>query len=140
LGCAETEYRRSIPSEEKIYSLIIEHDKLKDESYRIIKEWIALNYKSASSVIQLDDKENGIIVLKPVILYLVLNTRTIYQPYNLTIKTKDNKTKLNLELLPDNYAETYPPLVKMVEIQNKVNNIFATIKDALIQKTNYQEF
>ena len=38
---------------------------LKNQIYNGIKEWIGMNYVSAKSVIEVDDKDAGLIILSP---------------------------------------------------------------------------
>ena len=50
---------------EVVYTEVIKVDSLNaKELYNRAKKWIVLNYKSANDVIQLDDKEDGILIGK----------------------------------------------------------------------------
>jgi hypothetical protein len=53
---------------EIVFTEVIQMDSLsKDQVYAIVKEWIAVTYKDASEVIQMDDKESGKLICKAVI-------------------------------------------------------------------------
>ena len=58
------------------------NNKNKSEIYTIIKSWITENYKSPKDVINIDDKESGIILLKS----FHQNIQTISNS-NITLKT-----------------------------------------------------
>jgi hypothetical protein len=62
----------------------------KDEIYTKTKLWIAQSYKSPQDVLQLDDKESGVIVIKG-----IFEISPAYVHYTFTIKIKDGKMKLD---------------------------------------------
>ena len=76
-------------------------NKNKSEIYTIIKNWITENYNSPKDVINIDDKESGIILLKS----FFLNTQTIANTnitlkdnyyFSLKINIKDSKYKITI--------------------------------------------
>lgn len=74
-------------------------NKNKSEIYAIIKNWITENYNSPKDVINIDDKESGIILLKS----FFLNTQTIDNIilkdnyyFSLKINIKDSKYKITI--------------------------------------------
>jgi hypothetical protein len=64
----------------------------KDEIYTKTKLWIAQSYKSPQDVLQLDDKESGVIVIKG-----IFEISPAYVHYTFTIKIKDGKMKLDTD-------------------------------------------
>ena len=67
----------------------------KNEIYSKVKEWVAINYKQAKDVIQMDDKEAGKIIVKgnfPITYYM--NEAWIY--HTLTIEIKDGRYRYTL--------------------------------------------
>lgn len=71
----------------------------KSELYNRAKQWIAITFKSASSVIQLDDKESGIIISKGFSIIYINNgiagiiSQKMY--YTLYLHIKDGRYKYN---------------------------------------------
>lgn len=61
----------------------------KDAIYNKTKLWITQTYKSPQDVLQLDDKESGLIVIKA-----ISEITPAYVHYTFTIKIKDGKIKL----------------------------------------------
>ncbi len=60
------------------------------ELYDAAKEWIALNFRSAQDVIQLDDRENGLLIAKGYFpIFMMLHERHIY--HTIRLDTKDGR-------------------------------------------------
>lgn len=83
------------------YSEVIYTDSVgKDMIYAAIYEWFALNYNSANDVIQMSDKEAGIIIAKGIKRYSAGKwNRTCYEGiinYAIKVYTKDNRYKVVL--------------------------------------------
>lgn len=75
-------------------------NKSKDKIYSDTKLFIAENWKSASDVIQNDDKESGIILLKGVSIQNVkigLSKDNFYYSYSVKFMFKDNKFKIMID-------------------------------------------
>ena len=73
--------------------------KSKDELYTSSKMFIAQTWKSAKDVIQMDDKEGGVIVLKGKSVQeraFQLNNHVWIYSYTVTIQIKDNKYKISV--------------------------------------------
>lgn len=68
--------------------------KTKDQLFSIVKEWVALNYKSANSVIQSSDREAGSLVVKGAFAVSEGLRFTGDVTHTLLINFKDNKIKL----------------------------------------------
>lgn len=64
----------------------------KNDIYAKTKLWISQSYKSEQNVIQLDDLNSGIIVIKG-----VFDISQTYVHYTFTIKIKDGKMKLDTD-------------------------------------------
>lgn len=75
--------------------------KTKNELYAVIKTFVAENWRSANDVIQNDDKENGIVILKGLTSTITSKFQLNYHDYTYqyTIKflIKENKYKIVLE-------------------------------------------
>lgn len=72
-----------------------------DEIYSSVKVWIAENYRSAQDIIQLDDKQGGIIVLKAAhqFNYSTMSAPSFPGPihYTLKISIKDGRFKVDMD-------------------------------------------
>jgi hypothetical protein len=78
--------------------------------YTDTKIFIANNWKSAKSVIQLDDKDAGVIVLKGSSIQKVnhqLNVFTYVYNYTVTFRMRDNRFKI---MLSDVYCDSAYPV------------------------------
>lgn len=76
----------------------------KDKIHSLVNEWIALNYRSANDVIQMNDKEAGTIIAKgtyPNILWGPVIGGTMNVVHTLTIKIKDGRIKITIENLKE---------------------------------------
>jgi hypothetical protein len=94
-------FRESLPHEEQQIVYTEDHDKTKDQAFVAAQSWIAKNFNSAKDVIQMSDKDAGIIIVKAVwpftwIANAGMGMRipyTYYVDYSLTVKVKENKAK-----------------------------------------------
>lgn len=70
--------------------------------YGLLKEWVAKNYKSAKDVIQIDDSENGKLVLKGIDKYLVEAAMGVKAEnvcyHTITLETKPEKFRFTIEV------------------------------------------
>jgi hypothetical protein len=67
--------------------------------YNKIKTWIALNYTSAQNVIQMDDENSGILVVKALFDYVSPKYPNYYSGvinYTLKIQVKENRYRVEL--------------------------------------------
>lgn len=74
--------------------------KSKDQLYSDIKQYIALNWKSANNVIQNEDKDAGIITVKGTIEMqesLMMSTYSYTYQYIVIFRVKDNKFKVTID-------------------------------------------
>jgi hypothetical protein len=97
VGCAGSSIRMSYEPNEQHHEYTIDHGLTKDEAFKRAMNWVAVNYVSANDVIQLKDKETGVIVVKAVAPFVVI-TSTRYVNYTMQIKVKDNKSKITFDL------------------------------------------
>lgn len=84
--------------------------KTKSEIYSDTKMFIAKTWKSAQNVIQNDDKESGIIIIRGVSIQKVnhsLNVFTYVYNYTVTFRMKDNKYRIIVENV---YCESAIPV------------------------------
>jgi hypothetical protein len=91
-GCSAYEY---ITSEQGYKEYIEQHNLTKDKAFDICIEWIAVNFRSANTVVQLKDKESGKIVVQAVgsYYYDILKAVLINYNYTMNITIKDQKIK-----------------------------------------------
>lgn len=73
----------------------------KNSLYSASKQWVATNFKSANSVIQMDDKEEGVLIGKGTIDYPCTGNSWqcgglsgAFIKFTLKIETKDNKVRI----------------------------------------------
>lgn len=95
--------------------------KTKSQIYADTKMFIAETWKSANDVIQNDDKENGMILIKGVTIqskYYQMNDHKWYYSYTVKFLMKEGKYKVILEDVKctNAYAGTYKwPLIEFCE-------------------------
>lgn len=122
--------------------IVTTEGKSASDIYAKAKTWIALNFKSANDVIQLDDKENGILVVKG-------NTTSYYTfmkkkyparvHFTLKIDIKDNKFRYTFEVTDVIDESGAKPMPIMSLIQNKpTKNTVVEIKQGIA--TSFAEF
>lgn len=83
------------------FEKVIQVDSIKkDAIYNGLKEWVGMNFKSAKNVIEIDDKEAGILIIKSVTDYSIKNLQlSCYEGYHhFTIKfqVKDGRFKASV--------------------------------------------
>lgn len=72
-----------------------------NQIHTLLKTWIAINYKSAKDVIQLDDPENGKIIMKGTSDFyytIYLSQIPCTCRYIITFDIKDNKFRASMEI------------------------------------------
>lgn len=128
-------------------------DKTKLELYNSSKMYIVSSFKSANDVIQLDDFETGIIVVKGSLMESVnysLSTKKYYFTFTLKIFMKDNKYRIVIEdikntispvnhnlLLIGKYRGAFQdnlPKGKYEELMNKLSIRINNIKETIINE------
>lgn len=90
----------SIGQNNFVFNLTDSTTKSKSEIYTATKLFIATYWKSAQAVVQNDDKEGGIILIKGIITMETthfLSQWTFDYAYTVTFKMKDNKYKVTLD-------------------------------------------
>lgn len=117
-------YQRDLPLNEngiiELTSVFDAPEKSKNDLYILLKSWIAEKYVSANKVIQVDDKEAGLIIVKGIFQYD--DWITYSQHHMLKFQIKDNKFRVTLT----NIVLSYVFSGTKVE-----NNIEKTIVDEL---------
>lgn len=84
-----------------VYDTIISCSLNKDKLHTIANEWIALNYKDSKSVIQMNDKEAGVIIAKGIYGDIVYGISSIDVKHTLTLRFKDNKVRITISNLEE---------------------------------------
>ena len=83
--------------------IIYANDATKDQLFVSIYDWFATTYNDSKEVIQMSDKEQGLIVGKAIVKYLNINQKMSYVCYNgsidYTIKVyiRDNRYKVVID-------------------------------------------
>ena len=136
MSCASVTFQKNLSKRDKVYTYIIDHALSKEKSFERIDSWIAKNYKNAQKVIQLREKSDGAIVLKPVVSWIFGMTETCYSSYTLSIKTKDKKSRLVFELgtTTGSCYGPYPTVPAMESIKSEFEEIYLGIKKNLTMK------
>jgi hypothetical protein len=136
MSCASVTFQKNLSKRDKVYTYIIDHTLSKEKSFERIDSWIAQNYKNAQKVIQLREKSDGAIVLKPVVSWIFGTTVICYSSYTLSIKTKDKKSRLVFELgtTTGSCYGPYPTVPAMESIKSEFEGIYLGIKKNLTMK------
>lgn len=136
-------YQGILPVENKTSSAI----------YANIKSWVATRYNSANDVIQLDDKENGKLIVKAIspFHYGVMGIRIDSKCfYTLTIDTKENKFRYTIDMteveVGTDHQSAYKQLIEkpdkkqsvdiMKRIEDIKNSIILGLNGAAISNDN----
>jgi hypothetical protein len=122
------------------YSKVFDLDSISKESLHLrINEWIALRFNSPSEVIKFSNKEEGKLILKPVINQtLFFDYKNVNAPvnttitYNLTLLQKNNKYKVDINNIWVSSAGIENPLETYSTDLNKIMS--KLIKDGVSEK------
>jgi len=142
--------------------------KSKDEIHSIINQWIAENYNSANNVIQMNDKEAGMFIVKGInsITYknvsgktmmpnnpYVTEYKTIDTKHTIKINIRDGKYKLKVDINEDydmsieDASETEKLIIReqwidapMVGKKKELRMIDASIEDVVLIKKELRDF
>ena len=113
-------YAQQINKDKNGVFLVVEVDLTKKEIYQKVNEWIAINYKSANDVIQLNTEDK--VILKGNYLFQY-QTFGEYErlidfrlEHRLSISIKENKYKI--DLIPLNSAYIDEELIKIHQFKN----------------------
>lgn len=109
------------------YSKITKVDSTgKDELYKRAKIWLVESYKSAKSIIQLDDKENGQIITKSIIYsWMSGGLITVYCTTKLDFK--DNRSKIEIASFIVNDGNTNIPLDEWDTNKRRLNGCLTSV-------------
>ncbi|MCW5910201.1 MAG: DUF4468 domain-containing protein [Cyclobacteriaceae bacterium] len=90
--------------------------------YGLLKEWVAKNYKSAKDVIQVDDPENGKLVLKGIDKYLIEAAMGVKAEnacyHTITLETKPEKFRFTIEVTEVTTGTMNQPMLRDVLLSN----------------------
>lgn len=131
-SCANMGPRMSLDPGEGAWEFVETHGTTQDSAFVKTMEWVALNFKSANSVVQLQDKASGKIVLQAVVPFInVINYS--YCNYSLAMTIKDKKMKFVYslgEIRPEINGPHggYPPSSEMPVIEES----FKATKDSIV--------
>ena len=97
-------------SKSLLYEDVISSELNQDQLYKKFNRWVALNFKSANNVIQLNDKINHNIIVKGQLQasWKKRNNRIFTLPFTLDLKMKDGRYKYKLEV--SSYIRSVPDL------------------------------
>ena len=130
IGCASSSVRHNLNPGEGYYESTDEHAKTQNEAFVAAMEWIATHYNDADKVIQMSDKDAGIIVAKGMSQISVF-TQPVYFGYTLKIKFKENKVKFEFTT-GTNHNGYYPPADSMDDLKKE----YSAIKISIMNKVN----
>ena len=90
--------------------------------YGLLKEWVAINYKSAKDVIQVDDPENGKLVLKGLDKYLIQASMGVLVEnvcsHTIILETKPEKFRFTIEITEVTTGTLNQPILSDVLISD----------------------
>lgn len=129
-GCANSGPRNALNNNEGQWEYVETHSTTKDSAFAQTIEWISINFKSAKTVIQFQDKESGKLVLKGLEPFTNMY-RTDYCNYTLTISIKDQKMRFRYELgeIVKESGGGFPATSEMSIIEKS----FISTKDSIIE-------
>ena len=126
-----------------VYTEVVKVDSLnKKELYNRVKKWVVLKYKSANDVIQLDDKEDGIIIGKGNFGIKYYSRKPTIE-HTLQIETKDGRYKYTISsfiysdvqndtFTVDKFPKSWAGKKKLYRtIDEKVKSIIADLKKSM---------
>ena len=139
----------SFPNYQRVFEM---EGKTKSEIYPLLKTWIAINFVSANDITQLDDPENGKIIVKYIYITHQKQMGMSYQAktYNTaTFDIKDNKFRCSISVTNvttgTSEVPVYDAILKnkkgykgiKVSIEKKIDEIFESLtKLNTISETN----
>ena len=139
--------------------VVIINGKSSSELYNSLKLWVAENYNSANDVIQLDDKENGILIIKgyiPVAIKIMTGMYTFDVRTNFKFETKDGKFRYTADVtnILDPNAPTAGDMMNSIQkkpdgkyqmgakdsITNAINEIIQSLAKKLTNETTTEDW
>ena len=120
-----------IEESERYTEYIEEHPLTKDKAYDATLEWIATNFRSANTVIQLKEKENGRIIVQAVGSYSSDILQAVIMNYNYTFSIRIADKKIKYEFTINNIVGGSTPPTKhglpdikksFIETKNSIQN------------------
>ncbi len=118
-------YPETFDPKEKTITYIDEHTKTKSDAYASANEWIAKNFRSAKDVIQMQDKDAGIIIVKAIYTYQYIYNPTLKSSvpvdvnYSMAVYVKDGKIKTEFDTgYISGSGNYYPPKEELPALSN----------------------
>ena len=92
IGCGQPR----VPTQELVYTQIIEHNLNADKAYELSKMWLVETFNDSKAVIEYTNKDNHIIMGKGIFKNIYYAPSYVNTKFTIKIETKDNKTKITL--------------------------------------------
>lgn len=130
-----------ISNEFPVYQGVVNiNNKSASDLYAHIKLWIAENFRSANDVIQLDDKENGVLVVKgniPITMKTLVGMYTYSMHTNFKFETKENRFRYTADVVSvvDPNAPTAGDMVSLINKKPDGKNQMAA-KESITNAVN----
>jgi hypothetical protein len=126
-------FAQEIKYKDEVFSKVFQTEKSNEEVYQSAKEWIAINFKSANNVLQLDTKEK--LIVKGTDKFTLPSLYGSYYDYYgdimLTISIRDKRFKIDYELTQFQSVEFPDNKFKLKEARFALYASFATEKELL---------
>lgn len=137
-GCASMQ---PVAEADRTFERVVEAPSYsKDQIYTSTKIWIAENFKSAKSVIELDSKEDGIIIGNGIIQYpcsgMDCLTKSGWKvPFTMRVDIKDQKFKISFSNIKLSWPASYSSGISSPAYDGPVNSQgdMDAIKPALLK-------
>jgi len=137
-GCASMQ---PVAESDKTFERVVEAPgNSKEQIYTSIKIWIAENFKSAKSVIELDSKEDGLIIGNGIIQYPCSGMDCLAKgdwkvPFTMRVDMKDTKFKISFSNIKLSWPASYSSGISSPAYNGSVNSQgdMDVIKPALLK-------
>lgn len=117
-GCAQPQ----LPSDQRVYVEVIEHNQKSKEAYELSKMWLANAFRDSKAVIEYDNSDKGTVIGKGILPNVSYGSITYFDTsFTLEINVKDNKSKImfsRIMLIPDT-SNPYLKGMKPFELWNQ---------------------
>lgn len=117
-GCAQPQ----LPSDQRVYVEVIEHNQKSKEAYELSKMWLANTFRDSKAVIEYDNIEKGTVIGKGILPNVGYGMgASMDTSFTLEINVKDNKSRImlnNIMLIPDT-SNPYLRGMKPFELWNQ---------------------
>lgn len=139
-GLADSSVRSTIEPAERTIAFIDTFELDKNQIYDRALSWATQIYTSSKRVIDMKDREAGIISINAIVDVTVAITKLPCN-YSLQIRIKDGKTKMTFAINKmDTQYGGYPPKNSMPEIHSYFSAMHGTYVDAVNMQTSADDF